>query len=773
MKLLRAFDISILFLAAPLFIVAAGAAQITASEATVKTAAATQKPGDMSMPMNTSLVAPLVIDSADWSSVLTLVNESKASAHARISLHSAGGNEAIPITQMLELPGHSSVRMSIQTLLAGREMDFWGSLTVDVQEPKIAKNMAVAAQLTLIGRGNLTGQSADEELVIPMAGGSLKAVAWSQKTLIAIRNAGMQLAHATISCVDHGNLHQSTLSIAAGETQLLQGCKTDDVRSALPDLSSAATVEQRRAEVLDPDHGLAYQVSSASSELAVYGLSLSFKRQSFHATPVIFTHQNEFTSQSTVFAGIPIGLYEPLPGVVLTPELVLANFTLVTHHVAVRGVLSGTPAAPTLLASVSLDPREVKRIEVPFNTSGDPEIASLIIEQDGSPGEVVSSLFDRDSFGETSLVPLPKFRDHANNGGGHPWILERGVSSSLLLFNATTKSEIVNLNLGTDGVVWHDTVTMNPYESRTISLSDLIASANESDADKKHADPKITARYGEISWFTPGQTDVFGRVLIARQQNGGRALESYSCGYNIVMCGSYLAGAATATFAVGSTGALGPIAAQTCTSYDPNACSGQSYGTASGYSYNWSSNNTNIATISGSSTNPSGTFLGKSGGTAIGQGVVANGTGCAFVADGVLKVQVPTASRITKNINNQSSLGTPYCKAGVNGWLRVVNKIVTDQNNTDMVVGGQALTEQVTLPQPNVFGIPNAKTGTANTNAQGLFSDTFYLCSSLCPSSTSKLGATQTIFDTLNGTNYTLTNNSIVYSCSSISVNGQ
>jgi hypothetical protein len=314
---------------------------------------------------------------------------------------------------------------------------------------------------------------------------------------------------------------------------------------------------------------------------------------------------------------------------------------------------------------------------------------------------------------------------------------------------------------------------MNPYESRTISLSDLIASANESDAGKKHVDPKITAKYGEISWFTPGQTDVFGRVLIARQQNGGRALESYSCGYNIVMCGSYLAGAATATFAVGSTGTLGPIEAQTCTAYDPNACSGQSYQTGGGYSYNWSSNNTNIATISGSSTNPSGTFLGKSGGTAIGQGVIANGTGCSFVADGTLNVQVPTASRITQTINNQPSAGTIYCPTGYAGWLRIVQKIVTDQNHADMVVSGQNLTEKVTVPVPNAFGITQVKTGTATTDAQGHFTDTFYVCTNVCPGSTQSVTATQTISDSLNGHNYVLTNNSIVYKCSSISINGQ
>ncbi len=139
----------------------------------------------------------------------------------------------------------------------------------------------------------------------------------------------------------------------------------------------------------------------------------------------------------------------------------------------------------------------------------------------------------------------------------------------------------------------------------------------------------------------------------------------------------------------------------------------------------------------------------------------------------MIKVQVPTASRITQNINNQALSGSPYCQTGIAGWLRVVNKIVTDQNHTDMVVGGQNLTEQVTVPHPNAFGISQPNIGKATTNAQGLFQDTFYLCLSLCPGSTATVTAAQTISDSLNGNNYTLTNNSLVNSCSSITVNGQ
>jgi hypothetical protein len=42
------------------------------------------------MPMNASLVAPLVMDSADWTSVLTLVNESKTFCSCPNQLTSCG-----------------------------------------------------------------------------------------------------------------------------------------------------------------------------------------------------------------------------------------------------------------------------------------------------------------------------------------------------------------------------------------------------------------------------------------------------------------------------------------------------------------------------------------------------------------------------------------------------------------------------------------------------------------------------------------------------------
>jgi hypothetical protein len=100
MILLRAFQIGALFISAPVFLIAAGAAQTASSPAAVAGAkSVAQNSGSMPMPMNTSLVAPLVIESADWTSVVTLVNESKSPAHARLSLQAAGENMTMPVVE--------------------------------------------------------------------------------------------------------------------------------------------------------------------------------------------------------------------------------------------------------------------------------------------------------------------------------------------------------------------------------------------------------------------------------------------------------------------------------------------------------------------------------------------------------------------------------------------------------------------------------------------------------------------------------------------------
>jgi hypothetical protein len=99
---------------------------------------------------------------------------------------------------------------------------------------------------------------------------------------------------------------------------------------------------------------------------------------------------------------------------------------------------------------------------------------------------------------------------------------------------------------------------------------------------------------------------------------------------------------------------------------------------------------------------------------------------------------------------------------------------VTDQNGNDVVLYLQSLAETVTIGTPNQLNITGVQKGTALTDSSGEFTDTFFVCSSLCPGS-GQTDASQTISDILpDGSGpYNLLPNSLAYTCSNITVNGK
>lgn len=139
-------------------------------------------------------------------------------------------------------------------------------------------------------------------------------------------------------------------------------------------------------------------------------------------------------------------------------------------------------------------------------------------------------------------------------------------------------------------------------------------------------------------------------------------------------------------------------------------------------------------------------------------------------------VQVPTGSAITETlVSHALSSGASPCATGQAGWYRQVQKIVTDQGGSNVVVAGQNLNEIITIGTPNNLNITGTQTGTATTDANGNFDDTFYVCSAQCPSSSGQTDATQAISDVPppGGGPYNLSPNSLVYECTGITVNGK
>jgi len=180
----------------------------------------------------------------------------------------------------------------------------------------------------------------------------------------------------------------------------------------------------------------------------------------------------------------------------------------------------------------------------------------------------------------------------------------------LLLFNHSAVAKYFNVNIGNGGVLWQQSWQLAPMESRAISVRDLIASQAK---DRNGMVLPASLEQGEISWFTPNPSEGKGRLLqidSSSQLAAGnrRVARNFSCGYNLVLCGAYLQ-TSSISFADGTASSplsLGPVVPMICTAFSPTACTGQSYSQGgSGYTYNWQSNNTSIATVYGSTTSSS------------------------------------------------------------------------------------------------------------------------------------------------------------------------
>jgi hypothetical protein len=107
------------------------------------------------------------------------------------------------------------------------------------------------------------------------------------------------------------------------------------------------------------------------------------------------------------------------------------------------------------------------------------------------------------------------------------------------------------------------------------------------------------------------------------------------------------------------------------------------------------------------------------------------------------------------------------------GWFREVWRIVTDQLGADIVIGGQNLSETITVGTPNDLRVNGEIHGIAVTNANGIYDDKYYVCTDACPGSSGQTNASQGTTDVASGHLYNLSPNALVYTCTSITVNGQ
>jgi hypothetical protein len=539
-----------------------------------------------------------------------------------------------PITsQTVALPGHSRRAVAIGGLLRqANSVETMGSVEV-LPDPAKVVTMAVAAQISISGSGAGLGQQIEEEfLPVGMPGsGVLRAAGASllSDPVVALKNTAAAAQTATLSCItERGAATRQQVQLRAGGWALLRAC-TSSPDAAVSLLGTALTPPAGSAASLGA-FGVSVTGSGQPGSLAPFGFSWHGAARGALLSSQNFLDAGTFRSGNTVFTGVPVGAANYLPGAIFAPQVALTNFgAQPVHATVVYAHTSDSGPQASNVATVSVPGMSARTVMLP-DLTGDPALrSSFIVQSDAAPGALFASLAAVGAPGFGLVEQIGKDELTPANGGGHPWDLTGGQDAVLLLFNHSRGANYFNVKIGNGGVLWQQPYQLAPMETRAISIRDLIADR------VKDQDGKLlpeTVEQGEISWFNPNPAEGKGRLMQidpALQTVAGntRVARNFSCGYNLVLCGAYLA-TASIIFSYGSSSSplyLGPVIPLICTAYNPYACSGQSYGQGgSGYNYSWESTIPSIATVYGSTTSSTAAFWGNAAGTGGAAGFVAS-----------------------------------------------------------------------------------------------------------------------------------------------------
>lgn len=389
--------------------------------------------------------------------------------------------------------------------------------------------------------------------------------------------------------------------------------------------------------------------------------------------------------------------------------------------------------------------------------NGDPDIQnSFIVQSSAPPGSLAANLIATGEKTSMSVQLIGKDEKTAN-GGAHPWTIENGTSSTLLLFNHTNQTGSFNVYISGGGVFWQQNYSLTAWETKALNINQLIATQAKGLGGLRI--PKGTKK-GLVGWSVisdGGDSTGTGRILVSNPD--ALLAQNFSCGTQTVLCGlelqtNYL------DLIIDGQDTMGPTLERFCIVPFPQgqACSG-SYSHSQSVAASWSSNNPSIASVSSTGlvtgvSHGSTSITAKSGSLSCMQGI------------GTANVQVPTSTRVVSSNPNAAN----SCPSGQAGWNRVTTRAVTDQTGVDIKQAGQQLNESLTVNN-NALNI-SFSTHNGSTDYSGQFSDTFAFCSGVCISSPgATTSVTQHIVDTFNGT-YPLTDTALVYACGYVTVNG-
>ena len=416
------------FLSAFLLVVHFVFSACTAESQSNKGSSLTTAPPTMQMPN----VVPLFIEDGEFTSTLILVNGSTVQTFADVAVRALDGKTVAK--KRVQFQPHSQQQLNIRTLLdaAGASGTTTGSILV-TQSPALS-GVVITAVLAMTRVSSSAPNYINEEIVMPSSSGSqfLRAVAdkGNGPPLLAITSLADTVQHVQVQCLEkRGGASTKNIDLTAGETLLTSACREETVHGS--DFQRYS--EDPPAESHGPI-GIALKSDAMSGSFAAFALEPHGSHDNKYFSSVPFTDPKMIMSTTTVFAGVPVGPATQLPTGTYIPSVALANFSSRDRHVTIRYArTSGENPEAENLESVTVPAQSSKEITLD-GLKGDPDLQnSFLIAADGAPGDVAAKLVARSDSQLKEVELMGKDLMDPQNGGNHPWSVEQGTESTLLL----------------------------------------------------------------------------------------------------------------------------------------------------------------------------------------------------------------------------------------------------------------------------------------------------------------------------------------------------
>jgi hypothetical protein len=483
------------------------------------TGSASAAPMDAMMPM--PLVAPLFIEDQEHTGIITMVNSSSQGVDVDVVLYSLSGDQLA--THALTVSPYSQQTIAIADLLQNSDVQY-GSVFIVPH-----RMTTMAAQLSIADRNGASTNDIEEEFQMLMEGApaNFRTVTVSKNPVVAVRSLSPDEQSLSLTCLAGKAASTSTISIQPNQTLLIDACAAGG-----PSIVSSLGGDARNLS--KHQQAVAVSLSSPvdSQDLAVFGFGLARggSKSGFVAIP--FADANGLKSSTAVFPGATRAAANSTK-----LHAAIANFGAQPHQATIL-MSAGSGAMTKTIATVQLAPYTAAFADITEMLSGAQTDASLIVQTDGAPGEVLSGI---QALGRADASPsevtLPwKDRSHTAGGGQHPWRIDGGFSSTLMLYNPdpeTANSVKVMAYAGTKA--WTKNVSILPQATIGIRLNDII---EKQEPDDKGTMLPSDATAGMVTWFTLTNPRIFGQLVQADAL--GHAVRPFACAQYYQVCGAQI-----------------------------------------------------------------------------------------------------------------------------------------------------------------------------------------------------------------------------------------